>query len=174
MSIQSVATVGGLKQQLDWLLIDCVNSGASIGFIAPITQVEARNYWQTVDQGLQTGERLLLVKLVDKQLAGAIQLSFCAKANGRHRAEVEKLMVHTAFRQQGIAKQLLLAVEQVALSHQRTLLVLDTRTGDVAAHLYRQQDYIEVGEIPHFVSNAQQEFESTTIFYKHLSVNVSS
>ncbi|HGN9134044.1 TPA: GNAT family N-acetyltransferase [Providencia stuartii] len=83
-------------------------------------------------------------------------------------------MVHTAFRQQGIAKQLLLAVEQVALSHQRTLLVLDTRTGDVAAHLYRQQDYIEVGEIPHFVSNAQQEFESTTIFYKHLSVNVSS
>ncbi|HGN9134045.1 TPA: hypothetical protein ACK1JA_004388 [Providencia stuartii] len=79
MSIQSVATVGGLEQQLDWLLIDCVNSGASIGFIAPITQVEARNYWQTVDQGLQTGERLLLVKLVDKQLAGQFNFHFAQR-----------------------------------------------------------------------------------------------
>lgn len=174
MDIELIPTIKGNEQQYISLLVDCVNSGASVGFHAPLTQSDAAYYWQKVEQGLQTGERLLLVKFIGKTLAGAIQLSLCLKANGMHRAEVEKLMVHTQFRQHGIAKQLLVAIEEVALSYQRTLLVLDTRTGDVASGLYRKQGYIEVGQIPQFVTNSNREFEGTTIFYKQLDIPVSS
>lgn len=145
-----------------------------MGFHTPLTQSDAGSYWHKVEQGLQTGERLLAVKFIGEKLAGAIQLSLCLKANGLHRAEVEKLMVHTQYRQHGIAKQLLAGIEDIALSHQRTLLVLDTRTGDVASVLYRKQGYIEVGQIPQFVTNSNGKFESTTIFYKQLDAFVSS
>ncbi|QIC16364.1 GNAT family N-acetyltransferase [Providencia vermicola] len=174
MSIKEMTSIEGIEQQLEFLLIDSVNSGASIGFIAPLMLKDARQYWQKVDNDLRKGERLLVVKYIDQQLVGAIQLSLCLKANGRHRAEVEKLMVHTAFRGHGMAKQLLMNIEQLALNHKRTLLVLDTRTGDTASHLYCKQGYIKAGEIPHFVTNAQHEFESTTLFYKLLDNNVSS
>ncbi|MEX9542568.1 GNAT family N-acetyltransferase, partial [Escherichia coli] len=95
MSIKEMTSIEGIEQQLESLLIDSVNSGASIGFIAPLMPKDARQYWQKVDNDLRKGERLLVVKYIDQQLVGAIQLSLCLKANGRHRAEVEKLMVHT-------------------------------------------------------------------------------
>lgn len=168
MSIILVATIKGHESQFEDLLIDSVNLGASIGFIAPLSHHEAKQYWLQVDSEIQLNSRLLLTKFIDGQLAGAIQLSLCTKANGLHWAEIEKLMVHTHFRQQGIAKQLLIQAEKLALTHQRTLLVLDTRTGDVASFLYRQMGYIEVGEIPDFVINSDYQLESTTIFYKRL------
>lgn len=174
MNIELISTIQGHEQQLTALLIDCVNSGASVGFHAPLTQSDAGYYWYKVDKGLQAGERLLVVTFIGDKLVGAIQLSLCLKANGLHRAEVEKLMVHTQYRQHGIAKQLLAAIEDIALGHQRTLLVLDTRTGDAASGLYRKQGYIEVGKIPQFVTNSNGKFESTTIFYKQLGIPVSS
>ncbi|MCW2255068.1 ribosomal protein S18 acetylase RimI-like enzyme [Providencia alcalifaciens] len=174
MSIDILATIQGRELQFELLLIDSVNNGASIGFLAPLVQDEAKLYWLQVDSDLQQGKRLLLAQFIDDKLAGAIQLSLCPKANGRHRAEVEKLMVHTDFRQHGIAKQLLIYTEKVALDNQRTLLVLDIRTGDIASHLYRHQGYIEVGQIPDYVCNSENKFESTTYFYKQLSPPISS
>ncbi|EKT62404.1 GNAT family N-acetyltransferase [Providencia burhodogranariea] len=173
MSIDILATIQGHELQFEQLLINGVNNGASIGFIAPLGLDEAKQYWLQVDSEVQQGNRLLLAQFIDNQLAGAIQLSLCQKANGRHRAEVEKLMVHTDFRQHGIAKQLLVYAEQVALDNHRTLLVLDTRTGDVASHLYRRQGYIEVGQIPDYVCSSENKFESTTYFYKQLSPSIS-
>lgn len=169
MSIDILTTIQGRELQFELLLINSVNNGASVGFIAPLAQDEARQYWLQVDSDLQQGKRLLLAQFIADKLAGAIQLSLCPKANGRHRAEVEKLMVHTDFRQRGIAKQLLIYAEKIALDNQRTLLVLDTRTGDVSSHLYRRQGYIEVGQIPSYVCNSENKFESTTYFYKQLS-----
>ena len=168
MPIKLLSTIQHEEESLESLLIDCVKSGASVGFIAPLQQYDAKQYWQQVETDLLAGSRKLLVFYVEKQIAGALQLSFCQKANGLHRADVEKLMVHSDFRQQGIGRQLLEFAEKFALENHRSLLVLDTRTNDVASYLYCQQGYIEVGKIPKFVTNEKNEFESTTIFYKLL------
>ena len=168
MSIKVLSTILNEEDLLDSLLINCVDSGASVGFIRPLLQDDAKKYWQQVEIDLIHGNRKLLVFYKEKRIAGSLQLSLCQKVNGLHRADIEKLIVHTDFRQQGIGRQLLRFAEELALEDHRTLLVLDTRTNDVASNLYRQQGYIEVGEIPKFVTNEKNEFESTTIFYKLL------
>ncbi|CAM3640575.1 GNAT family N-acetyltransferase [Xenorhabdus thuongxuanensis] len=148
------------------LLHDCVKSNASIGFIAPLEENEAEQYWQNVEADLTAGHRLLLVALEGENIAGSVQLSLCKKKNGLHRADVEKLMVHTTYRQRGIGRKLMNELEHLARQHQRHLLVLDTRTNDPASTLYRKCGFIEAGQIPNFVIDSNGEFSGTTYFYK--------
>ncbi|AOM42992.1 GNAT family acetyltransferase [Xenorhabdus hominickii] len=148
------------------LLHDCAESDASIGFITPLGAKEAAQYWQDVETDLESGHRLLLVAQANEKIVGSVQLSLCKKKNGLHRADVEKLMVHTAYRQRGIGKILMDELEQLAKQHQRYLLVLDTRTHDPASMLYRKCGFIEVGQIPNFAINSNGEFSGTTYFYK--------
>lgn len=170
ISIAVYDSVLPLMQQLGGLLCDCVETGASIGFVAPLSTTEAQQYWLGLEQELQQGRRQLLLAFFGDRLVGVIQLVLCDKDNAGHRGEVEKLMVHSNARGQGIAKQLLAVLEQQALFLQRTLLVLDTRKGDVAENLYRSLDYVCAGEIPGFTKDGQGRFESTLYFYKNLHV----
>lgn len=169
MLIETLADIETHLTDLSTLLTDCVDSGASIGFIAPLEEYEADDYWRSLQSSLTERSRYLLITRDQEQITGAIQLALCQKKNGLHRAEVEKLMVHTAFRRQGIARRLLSALETLATEHRRTLLVLDTRTGDSASLLYRSEGYQQVGTIPEYVTNAAGEMESTTYFYKSLN-----
>lgn len=150
------------------LLTDCVESGASVGFLAPLETGEAQRYWQGVAADLAEGGRTLLIARDAGRIAGAVQISYCGKKNGSHRAEVEKLMVHTAFRQRGVAQQLMAELERQAQANQRTLLVLDTRTGDTASTLYRKLGYQEAGHIPGFARSSAGALDGTTFFYKAL------
>ncbi|MGG4662282.1 GNAT family N-acetyltransferase [Providencia vermicola] len=168
MEIVTLTSIDNNEQQLASLLIDSVEHGASVGFLAPLSIDEASGYWQQIKSDLMQQKRFLIACINDDKIVGAVQIALCLKANGLHRADVEKLMVHSQFRQQGIATQLLNVVEKIALKNNRTLLVLDTRTQDVASALYRKQGYREVGEIPNFVVNSQGQFEGTTFFYKLL------
>ncbi|CDL82932.1 GNAT family N-acetyltransferase [Xenorhabdus szentirmaii] len=165
-SIVRLNTIHTKRNEFINLLHDCVDSGASIGFIAPLEKNEAVEYWQSIETELQSGHRLLLVALEEDNIAGTVQLSLCQKKNGLHRAEVEKLMVHTAYRQRGIGKMLMAELELLAKQHQRSLLVLDTRTHDPASALYRKCGFTEVGQIPHFALNSSYEYSGTTYFYK--------
>ncbi|GGY23452.1 GNAT family N-acetyltransferase [Paludibacterium paludis] len=168
MRIEQLSTVSESRDELVALLNDCVADGASVGFVAPLETGEAERYWQEVDDGLAKGERTLLVAREGCRIAGAVQIHYCPKKNGRHRAEVEKLMVHTAFRQRGIGRQLMTALESRARAHQRTLLVLDTRSDDTASLLYRKLGYQEAGRIPRFALSSDGVLNSTTLFYKLL------
>ncbi|OTA18487.1 putative streptothricin-acetyl-transferase [Xenorhabdus vietnamensis] len=165
-AIIQLASINTKYDQLIHLLQDCVESDASIGFIAPLAENEAERYWQDVEADLASGHRFLLVALKGENIAGSVQLSFCKKKNGLHRADVEKLMVHTAYRQRGIGRMLMNALERLAKQHQRSLLVLDTRTNDPASALYQKCGFIEVGQIPKFAINSNGEFSGTTYFYK--------
>lgn len=156
------------RDQLCTLLIDCVASGASVGFLPPLAEAEAQQYWDGLAGELRAGSRVLMIALVDRQIAGAAQLALCTKRNGQHRAEIEKLMVHTAHRQAGLGRALLGAIEQCARDHGRTLLVLDTRAGDVASALYRKAGYLEAGQIPGYALSADGKLHTTTYFYKQL------
>lgn len=154
--------------ELVTLLQDAVASGASVGFLPPLSEEEAREYWTSVLEDIAQQKRVLLIARHSEQVVGAVQLEFATKPNARHRAEVQKLFVFQHERQRGIGRLLMEAIETTARELGHTLLVLDTRLGDHAERLYRKLRYREVGIIPSYAQNAAGTLEATIIFYKLL------
>jgi ribosomal protein S18 acetylase RimI-like enzyme len=150
------------------LLQDAVDSGASVGFLPPLSVDIARAYWQGTASDLVQGTRVLLVARHHTQVVGTVQLALATQPNAQHRAEVQKIMVHTQVRQQGIGQALMTAIEEAARRAGLTLLVLDTRRGDVSEQLYLKQGYICGGIIPHYARSATGVLDDTAIFYKVL------
>ncbi|MFQ6030723.1 MAG: GNAT family N-acetyltransferase [Dehalococcoidia bacterium] len=97
---------------------------------------------------------------------GTVQLALAAQQNALHRAEVQKIMVHTSARRQGIGEALMIAVDEVARIEGRTVLVLDTRHGDVSERLYLKQGYTLVGTIPNYARSASGALDDTAIYYR--------
>lgn len=152
--------------QLIALLQDAVASGASIGFMPPLAADEAAGYWRKVLDDVAGGGRLLFAARDGERMVGSAQLALEMRPNGLHRAEVQKVMVHTQFRQQGIGRQLMLAVEAAARLANRTLLVLDTRSGDPSERLYHGLGYMCAGVIPHYARSADGELHDTALYYR--------
>lgn len=150
------------------LLQDTVDSGASVGFLPPLALDVARAYWTTVIEEVAQDTRVLLIARNQAQVVGAVQLALASQANARHRAEVQKLMVHTRARRQGIGQALMVAVEEAARSAGRTLLVLDTRRGDVSEPLYVKQGYVRAGVIPQYARSATGALDDTVFYYRLL------
>lgn len=146
--------------------MDCVDSGASVGFLPPLDTTLADEYWLSIETALSSPFHHMLVYIEDEAILGTVQLAVCDKPNGRHRAEIQKLMVHTSARGRGISYQLMQSVESLAKKLGIKTLVLDTRLGDIASNLYRKMDYQEAGKIPSFVVNGHGELETTVYFYK--------
>jgi GNAT superfamily N-acetyltransferase len=156
-----------LEPRLERLLADAVENGASIGFLSPLTEDRARAYWHRVFEEL--GDHLVLwVAEAEGETVGTVQLSLCAKENGRHRAEVQKLFVATSWRGRGVAKKLLAAAEDFARGAARPLLVLDTQAGSDAEHLYRGLGWERAGEIPDYATTPRGELHPTVYYYKRL------
>jgi acetyltransferase len=150
------------------LLQDAVASGASVGFLPPLSEEEAREYWTSVLKGIAQKQRVLLVARHGVHVVGAVQLELVTKPNARHRAEVQRLFVLQHERRRGIGRLLMEAIEPIARKLGRSLLVLDTRLGDNAEHLYRKLRYVEAGIIPSYAQNAEGTLDATIIFYKLL------
>ena len=157
-------------QELGALLHACVHDGASIGFVLPFNADQSEAFWTSnVLPAVQAGTRMLLVARQEGEIAGSVQLDYDTMPNQRHRAEVRKLLVHPSFRHQGIAKALMAELEHRAHQLQRSLLTLDTRTGDKAEPLYAALGYQTAGVIPQFCRDTLEErLDSTTIMYKML------
>src|SRR5581483_4271273 len=169
-SLETISPEGGqlIFAELVTLLQDAVASGASIGFLPPLSEEEARAYWISVLEDMAQQKRVLLAARDATQVVGAVQLELATKANARHRAEVQKLMVLQRERRRGIGQRLMEAIEPLARERGRALLVLDTRLGDDAERLYRKVGYIEAGIIPSYAQSATGTLEATIIFYKLL------
>lgn len=168
VTLQDVADVEARVDEYIRLLRACVDDGASIGFLPPLSEREARDFWARVVNMLRAGEAWLWSADLDGRLAGTVQLHAASSANGRHRGEVAKLMVHPSARRQGIGRALMLALESHALAEGRTTLVLDTRAGDPSERLYASLGYQRVGEIPRYARSASGRLDSTAFFYKLL------
>ncbi len=154
--------------KLSTLLQDAVTHGASVGFLLPLSNKEALDYWQDVAKAIEDPGRILLIAKADGELAGTVQLDMATRANGSHRAEVAKLMVHTSFRKQGIAQTLINAIEVEARSAGRTTLILDTREGDPSEALYTKLGYVRAGVIPEYAKSTDGKLHSTVFMYKLL------
>ncbi|PSH63672.1 GNAT family N-acetyltransferase [Phyllobacterium sophorae] len=157
-------------RELGALLHACVHDGASIGFVLPFPQEESEAFWiDNVLPAVQRGVRLLLVVHRDGRIAGSGQLDYDTPPNQPHRAEVRKLLVHPDFRRLGLAKALMAELERQAGERGRSLLTLDTRTGDKAEPLYASLGYKTAGIIPGYCRDPfQGNLDSTTLMYRAL------
>jgi ribosomal protein S18 acetylase RimI-like enzyme len=155
--------------ELVGLLQDSIESGASVGFLPPLAEDIARDYWASTIAELSQASRLLLVARQAGEVVGTVQLALATKANALHRAEVQKLLVHTRARRQGIGQMLMVAAEDAARRADRTLLVLDTRAGDPSELLYLKLGYICAGSIPQYARSANGELHATVFLYRLLS-----
>ncbi|MEQ9330460.1 GNAT family N-acetyltransferase [Thalassobaculum sp.] len=160
------AELGGLGA----LLHACVHDGASIGYVLPFAVGDAEAFWRDkVLPAVRGGSRVLWVARRDGRIAGSVQLDHDTPPNQPHRAEVRKLLVHPEFRRQGISRALMAALERRAAGLSRSLLTLDTRTGDVAEPLYASMGYRTVGVIPGYCRDPfADQLDPTTIMYKLL------
>jgi len=150
------------------LLIDAVDSGASVGFMPPLGREEALAYWREVIAAMQAGSRVLLVALEDNRVEGSVQLALETRANGNHRAELIKLFVHRRARRKGLAKALMAEAESAARCLGRTLLVLDTRKGGEAEKLFASIGYMRIGEVPEYARSGDGSLHTTVFFYRQL------
>ncbi|MFZ1681271.1 MAG: GNAT family N-acetyltransferase [Rhizobiaceae bacterium] len=153
------------------LMQACVSEGASIGYIMPFGRSEAESFWrEKVMPGVARGKVGLFFADIGGTVAGSVQIDCDTPPNQPHRAEVKKLLVHPRFRRQGLARALMAAIDDEARRRGRTLLTLDTRSGDSAEKLYRAIGFREVGTIPRYCIDAldPSRFDSTTLFRKEL------
>lgn len=157
--------------QLDGLaavLVDCVEGGASVGYMAPFSHEEARRVYETYAEDVEHGRRLLLAAFVGGTLVGTVQVVFAPHPNQPHRADIARMLVHRSARRRGIGQRLMEHAEQEALAEGKTLLVLDTVTGDDAERLYDRLGWTRVGVIPGYALYPDGRPCDTTVFWKAL------
>lgn len=153
------------------LLCDAVEQGASIGFTLPLTEAELMDYWRKVGAEVAAGHKILLAALdEDGCVTGSAQLALEPRANGRHRAEVQKVMVWAEQRGRGIGAALMSRVETEARVRDRRLLFLDTSAGESGAvKFYERLGYAFAGSIPDYASDPDGRLVPNAIFYKKLT-----
>jgi ribosomal protein S18 acetylase RimI-like enzyme len=168
IALLSANDVASHVRELGALLHACVHAGASIGFVLPFTAEDSEAFWsRKVLPAVQGGGRVLWVARRHGRIAGSVQLGYDTPPNQPHRAEVSKLLVHPAFRRLGIARALMAELERRAIQMGRSLLTLDTRTGDSAEPLYASLGYRTAGVIPGYCRDPfDDRLDSTTIMYK--------
>jgi GNAT superfamily N-acetyltransferase len=160
-----------LQAQLDALgavLADCVAGGASVSYMAPFSHEQARAAFDTMAAEVDKGRRLLLAAFDEGELVGTVQVILGLPPNQPHRAEIAKLLVHRSARKRGIAQLLMEHAESEARAEGKTLLVLDTVTGDDAERLYTRLGWTRVGVIPGYALYPDGRSCDTTVFWKSL------
>jgi GNAT superfamily N-acetyltransferase len=156
-------------QDLSGVLIDCVDSGASVSFMSPLSVAKASAFWYRVADGVARGERVLLIAEDAGGIMGTVQLILDQPENQPHRADLSKMLVHPRARRRGVGAALLLAAEGLARELGKSLLVLDTASDD-ARRLYARLGWVGVGVIPGYALLPHGGLCDTTYFYRMLEV----
>jgi GNAT superfamily N-acetyltransferase len=157
-----------LIEELAGVLIDCVEGGASVSFMHPLTLDRAVAFWRRVARDVAAGERALLVAEDAHGICGTVQLVLEQPENQPHRADLAKMLVHRRARRQGLGTALMRAAEATARDCGKSLVVLDAVTGGEAARLYERLGWVRVGDIPGFALMPRGGLCSTTYFYRDL------
>lgn len=158
------------RRQLDALaavVVDCVEGGASVSYLAPFSLADARAALEAMVAEAEQGRRLLLGAFLDGDLVGTVQVLLAFPPNQPHRGEIAKMLVHRKARNRGIGQLLMEHAENAARAAGKTLLVLDTANG-AAARLYERQGWVRVGEIPNFALYPDGTPCATVFYYKQL------
>lgn len=155
-------------QGLSEVLIDCVEGGASVSFMLPMTVEKARAFWEKAAESALRGERMIFVAEDGSgAIVGTVQVVLDLPENQPHRGDVSKMLVHRKARRLGVGAALMTAAERGALSAGKTVLVLDTASDD-AERLYRRQGWQYSGTIPDYALMPDGAYCATHFFYKML------
>lgn len=148
------------------VLVDCVDGGASVSFLAPLSHHRACEFWRGVAEGVSRGERALLAaRDGEGAIQGTVHLVLAQPENQPHRADVTKLLVHRRARRNGVGELLMREIERVAAEKGKSLLVLDTASGE-AVRLYERLGWNRVGIIPNYALNPDRSFCDTVVYWK--------
>jgi GNAT superfamily N-acetyltransferase len=151
------------------ILMDCVDGGASVNFMAPFTRQRADAFWLGIRDRVAAGMNELLIAELDGDLAGTVQLVMAQPDNQLHRADLAKMLVHRRARGQGVGRALMTAAEDLARAKGKTLLVLDTAAGGDAERLYRGLNWTMFGIVPGYALFPDGRPCDVTFFYKRLT-----
>jgi len=158
-----------LEEHLDELaavLADCVDGGASVSYLTPFSPAQARAELEGMAAEVGRGRRLLLAAFDGGRVLGTVQVILALPPNQPHRGEIAKLLVHRSARRRGVARLLMEHAESEARAEGKTLLVLDTVTGDPAERLYERLGWTRVGVIPGYALYPDGRPCDTTVFWK--------
>jgi ribosomal protein S18 acetylase RimI-like enzyme len=157
--------------ELAALLHACVEDGASVNFVHPYSLEDAKRFWaRKVLPRVGDDQLTVLVAEHDGRIAGSVQLDCDTPPNQAHRADIKKLLVHPAFQRRGIGWLLMKEIEAVAQRLGRSLLTLDTRSGDKGEPLYLSVGFIAAGTIPAYSRDARSDrLDAATFMYKLLN-----
>src|ERR1043166_9243135 len=149
------------------VLADCVEGGASVSFMLPFGRNDAEKFFEKVIASVARGETVLVAARLDGRIVGTVQLGLDMPPNQPHRADIRKLLVHRSARKHGLGAALMQCAEREAKARGRTLLVLDTASGD-AERLYERGGWQRAGVVPDYAMWPGGGFCDTTFFWKKL------
>jgi GNAT superfamily N-acetyltransferase len=168
ISVLSAPIPDAALEQLALVLVDCVEGGASVSFMAPFTQEQGLAFFRKVANSVVAGDTVLLAAKLDGKIIGTVQLGLDTPPNQPHRADVKKMLVHRSARGRGVGADLMARVEEEARKLGRWLLVLDTVPGDNGYRLYRRAGWTESGIIPDYAMFPDGRLCDTALFWKRL------
>ncbi|HWJ32890.1 MAG TPA: GNAT family N-acetyltransferase [Gaiellaceae bacterium] len=164
-------TAAEARSALDALatvLVDAVDGGDSVSFMAGLSLDEAREFYESLLPEIERGTRVLLAASVDGDLVGTVQLVHAWPPNSQHRADVAKLLVHRRARGHGVGRALMERLEDEARADGKSLLILDTVSDRAADRLYVRLGWTRLGAVPDYARDPDGSFCDATFFYKHL------
>jgi ribosomal protein S18 acetylase RimI-like enzyme len=152
------------------ILVDSVGGGAAIGFMAPVSFDDALLFWSRDVAGeIDSNRRILFVAEKGGRVVGTVQVIVGMPANQPHRCEVAKMIVAPAARRQGIGRALISHAIGYAQQIGKTLITLDTRTGDAATPLYLSVGFEVAGIIPDYAWDPDgRARHATTYMFRRL------
>ena len=154
--------------QLADVLLDCVEGGASVNFMASFSHIEALAFFRKVTNSVASGDTVLLVARLESKIVGTVQLGLDTPPNQSHRADIKKMLVHRTARGRGIGAALMARLEEEARKHGRWLLVLDTVPGESGHRLYRRAGWQQSGIVPDYALFPDGRLCDTAIMWKRL------
>jgi GNAT superfamily N-acetyltransferase len=168
ISVLSAPIADGALEELTSVLVDCVEGGASVSFMAPFSFDEGLAFFRKVAGSVAAGDAVLLIAKLDGKIVGTVQLGLDTPPNQPHRADVKKMLVHRSARGRGVGADLMARVEDEARRRGRWLLVLDTVPGENGYRLYRRAGWTECGTIPDYAMFPDGRLCDTALFWKRL------
>jgi GNAT superfamily N-acetyltransferase len=167
IALQAPIAEPALDQLVD-VLVDCVEGGASVNFMSPFSQDQARVFFRKVAGSVASGDIVLLAARLDGRIVGTVQLGLDTPPNQPHRADIKKMLVHRSARGRGIGAALMAEVEQEARRRGRWLLVLDTVPGENGHRLYVRAGWTQTGLVPDYALFPDGRLCDTAIMWKRL------
>lgn len=167
--VADAPALAALRSRLCEILVDCVDNGASVHFLAPLDPADADAFWQRVER-VAAEERCRVLVAADGSgaVVGTVQLELDTPPNQRHRAGVAKLLVHTDARRRGVGEALMRELEHVALAANRWMLTLDTVTGSDASRLYERLGWNLAGVLPRYALDPHGALTDASLYWKEL------